>query len=412
VAKTNPYTSRPAAALAFDEENADEFSSRSRAQARRDSLNSGRADTTGRANSDGRPDMFGSGADAEAFRDLPRPRRRAPVRQPSRSSFLLRHTFGRVLLGLILLTAIVAVVLGFRMVRGFLESDPRFTIASSSSIQILGNSELTRADLLGVFGSDLGRNIFFVPLARRQAELEQVPWVAQASVMRLLPDQIRVSIVERVPIAFIRLGNHVELADKDGVILHLAPATLAARHYSFPVVTGFTAADPPQARRDRMQLYQRLLAELDAPSDPGTSASAGPRVSSQISEIDLADLEDVRAVVPEQGSDILLHLGHSEFLPRFHSYQAHLAEWRQPYPHLSSVDLRYDRQVVLKMADGSENEASSVTLNGTNSLTAAPPAAPAASRPARSAAKPHHPAVAVRSAIHRATHAVAPRRSE
>jgi cell division protein FtsQ len=229
--------------------------------------------------------------------------------------------------------------------------------------------------------------------------------VAQASVMRLLPDQIRVSIVERVPIAFVRLGNRVELADKDGVILHLPPAILAARHYSFPVVTGFTAADPAAARSERMHLYQRFIAELDAPApsaDGTPGVEPGPRVSSQLSEIDLSDVEDVRAVVPAEGSDILLHFGDSDFLARYRSYQAHLAEWRQQYPHLSSVDLRYDRQVVLKMADGSENEASSATLNGANSLTAAPQLAPAGHA---AAAWPHHPAVT--RAVHHPSHAPA-----
>ena len=91
-----------------------------------------------------------------------------------------------------------------------------------------------------------------------------------------------------------------------------------------------------------MQLFARFSAALDA---------GGTRITPQLSEVDLSDLDDVRAVVPAQGSDILLHFGNSDFLERYHSYQEHLPEWRQQYPDLSAVDLRYDRQVVLKMAD-------------------------------------------------------------
>jgi cell division protein FtsQ len=44
-----------------------------------------------------------------------------------------------------------------------------------------------------------------------------------------------------------------------------------------------------------------------------------------------------------------VHFGDSDFLTRYRSYQQHLAEWRQQYPHLSSVDMRYENQVVLDM---------------------------------------------------------------
>ena len=94
-----------------------------------------------------------------------------------------------------------------------------------------------------------------------------------------------------------------------------------------------------------MAVYLRLMAELDAD---------GKHDSEQISEIDLTDPEDARVLMPEQGSDILAHFGEDHFLERYQRYKAHIAEWRQQYPHLKSVDLRYDNQVVLEMASGTE----------------------------------------------------------
>ncbi len=91
------------------------------------------------------------------------------------------------------------------------------SIPSSSSIEIVGNAHLTRAQLLSVFGEDVERNIFSVPLVQRRAELESLPWVAHATVMRLLPNRMRVSIVERVPVAFVRQGSHIGLVDAGGV---------------------------------------------------------------------------------------------------------------------------------------------------------------------------------------------------
>ena len=115
---------------------------------------------------------------------------------------------------------------------------------------------------------------------------------------------------------------------------------MAQHHYSFPVVTGIDAGDPLPSRKARMAVYQRLLGELDA---------NGQHYSEQISEIDLTDPEDARVLMPEQGADILAHFGEDHFLERYQRYKAHIAEWRQQYPKLAEVDLRYDQQVVLEM---------------------------------------------------------------
>ena len=161
--------------------------------------------------------------------------------------------------------------------------------------------------------------------------------------MRLLPNQLRVSIIERIPVAFVRNGNTIGLVDEDGVLLNMSPARMAAKHYSFPVVTGIRAGDPLSVRAARMHFYQQFIHDLD---------SGGVKVSEQLSEVDISDPEDIRAVMPAQGSDVLVHFGDGSFLQRYTRYQQHLAEWRKQYPHLASVDMRYDNQVVLEMAKG------------------------------------------------------------
>jgi cell division protein FtsQ len=185
-------------------------------------------------------------------------------------------------------------------------------------------------------------------LDKRRRELEGIPWIEHATVMRVLPDQIRVTVVERRPVAFTQHGQTIGLVDANGVLLSMAPKTMAERHYSFPVVTGLDPGDSAESRKARMSVYLRLMAELDAD---------GKHNSQQISEIDLTDPEDARVIMPEQGSDILVHLGEEKFLERFERYKTNIAAWRQQYPHLRSVDLRfdhYDDRVILQMASGAE----------------------------------------------------------
>jgi cell division protein FtsQ len=307
-----------------------------------------------------------------------RTRRRVPIKKGILPTWT-KTRWGRVVLvgaALVVVAGGVALVLS---VRNFLENDPRFRIDSASSVQTVGNSQLTRADLLSVFGSDIGRNIFYVPLAARRSELEEIPWVQHATVMRLLPNELRVTVTERTPIAFVRVGDQVKLVDADGVILDMPPAMMAAKHFSFPVVTGIRPNDPLSARKPRMRMYQKFVAELDA---------SGEKLSEQLSEIDLSDPEDVRATVPAKGSDLLLHFGEENFLPRFRVYQSHLNEWEQQYPRLAAVDLRYDGQVVLKMADGK-------AADGTNPAPASNAADGSAPAAGKSAAAKKHLAAAI-----------------
>ncbi len=302
-----------------------------------------------------------------------RARRRVPVRR----GLIPTSRRGRMGAAAAVVFAIGALLLLAIGIRNFFRDDPRFRIASSSSIQIMGNSQVTRPELLSIFGSDLGRNIFFIPLATRRAALEQLPWVEHATVMRLIPDQLRVAIVERTPVAFVRHGSTIDLVDAHGVLLHLPPAAMAAKHYSFPVVTGISAKDPLPVRAARMHLYQQFISDLD---------SGGTRVSPQLSEVDISDPEDVWALLPAQGSDIQVHFGDSDFLARYRSYQQHLPEWRQQYPHLASVDMRYENQVVLDMAQQAATEAGQEGAAASSSPRHAD--APATKHAGHSAAKP------------------------
>jgi len=266
-----------------------------------------------------------------------RTRRRVPVKRGP----LPRSRLGRILVIGGVAGAFCAVIAVCVAIHSFFMTDARFRIETASSIQVLGNSQVTRPELLSVFGGDIGRNIFHVPLAARRADLEQLPWVEHATVMRLLPNQLRVAVTERVPVAFVRAGNQIGLVDKQGVLLDMPPAMMAAKRYSFPVVTGVTAQESPDERASRMRLYSDFMSALSSTGNPAVS---------QLSEVDLSDPEDVRVLLPSAGSDLLVHFGSEDFAARWQRLEEKLPGWRQQYPRLAGVDLRYQRQTVLEMA--------------------------------------------------------------
>jgi cell division protein FtsQ len=75
--------------------------------------------------------------------------------------------------------------------------------------------------------------------------------------------------------------------------------------------------------------------------------SSGANYSRELDEVDLSDPEDVRVSVADRQGTLLIHLGSTSYLERFTLYKAHIQEWHQQFERLRSVDLRFDRQVIL-----------------------------------------------------------------
>jgi len=273
--------------------------------------------------------------------DAPQGRRRNGLRVRFRG--LPTTKWGRIFAGCGALFCLGVGLAVFLMARSYLLHDERFVIPSSSSIEFEGNAHVTRAQLLGIFGEDVERNIFTVSLSERRAELEKLPWIDHATVMRLLPNRMRVSIAERMPVAFVRQGSHIGLVDANGVLLDMPVDAKVSEHYSFPVVTGISADEPLSTRAARMKIFERFTSELDGP---------GEKISQELSEVDLSNPEDVKAMIPDHSTEILVHFGDDSFLDRYRRFKEHLTEWRTVYPKLSSVDMRYERQVILEMQPG------------------------------------------------------------
>jgi cell division protein FtsQ len=288
-----------------------------------------------------------------------------------------RSVAGRIVLGVVVFAVLAAAAVAVAGVRYYLMHDARFVLATSDDIQITGAEHLTREQVVSVFGADLERNIFRVSLAERQEDLERLPWVAHATVMRLLPDVLRVQITERTPVAFVRQGSQIGLVDGSGVLLDMPPDAAGDPHYSFPVLTGLSVDQAMPDRAERMEVYQQFLRDLD---------STGRHLTDSVSEVDVTDPEDVKALVTSGSSDILVHFGQEQFLKRYQEFEEHLPEWKQQYPKLASADMRYEGQIVLEM----QGDGGGAATVATASVESAAPvvAKPVAVKPKAAALKP------------------------
>ncbi len=284
-----------------------------------------------------------------------------------RFGILRRSLAGRIVLAVTLLVILCTAAVAAAWVRYSVLHDARFVLSTSDDIQVEGNAHLTRAQVLGVFAADLERNIFRMPLAERRADLERLPWVEHATVMRLLPDHVRVLVTERTPVAFVRQGTQIGLVDASGVLLDMPQEDAGDPRYSFPVLTGIEAGDPISTRAARMAIYLEFMKALDG---------GGKKLTNSISEVDVSNPEDVQALVTAGGSDVLVHFGEEDFLTRYNLFEDHLAGWKQQYPQLASADMRYVGQIVLEMKPGAAAASTADSGTAAAPATATPTTAP------------------------------------
>ncbi len=269
-------------------------------------------------------------------------RRQKPVEGRKRKFGKQQRLFYlKVFLGILAATASGAVL--YQAVH-FLLYSPQFLLIKTEQVEITGNHHVDAAVILDKFAADQGRSVLRVPLDERRKALSEIPWVEKASVARILPNRLRVELVERTPVAFLRQGAELALIDAYGVVLERPQQA----DYHFPVVTGIAEAAPREDRERAMKLFVQFMKDVEATS---------PGASSQVSEVDLADAQDVRATLaglPELGdpasggqSAVLVHFGASDFLSKYKSFVGNIGQWRASAGRIESIDLRFDRQVVV-----------------------------------------------------------------
>jgi len=235
-------------------------------------------------------------------------------------------------LGLVL----VAGLYGFHRVEQFLIRDPRFALSGpdgsldTPALGIRGATHASPRAIQAVFSGDAGRSVYLMPLSERRDALRSVVWVKDASVARIWPNQLLVSISERRPVAFVTLSpSQVALIDEDGVIL-----PPSADRFNLPVLAGVRSRDTIAERRERVRRMQHVLQELGGMAD-------------KISEIDVSDRDDVKVTEPYEGRMVTLLLGDHDFAVRYRNFVNHYAEIKRRLPGAATLDLRLEDRITV-----------------------------------------------------------------
>jgi cell division protein FtsQ len=221
----------------------------------------------------------------------------------------------------------------------FLIRDPRFFLPGpadygleSPNVELHGVKYASRQQILRVFEPDYRRSLYLFPLATRRKTLLGVRWVHDASIARIWPNRVVVQIAERKPAAFIKLPAESmvrwALIDSEGVILD--PPAKAS--FQLPVLAGVMGGESQERRGIRVRRMQRLMNDL------------GP-LADNVSEVDAADLDDLRITEQAGGGAVSLMLGDRNFSSRLKNFLDHYPDIHRKMPQATSFDLRLDDRI-------------------------------------------------------------------
>lgn len=194
----------------------------------------------------------------------------------------------------------VAVIVGILLFVGYR------TAASASffqvrSVDVSGTSRVSTEEVRDIVRSGAAKTgVWNADLEALSSELKKVAWVREAIVSRVLPDGLRVRVIEREPRAVVRTaeGKFIWVDDE---AVSLGPASPADQIF----MRGWDEERSEGARaqnRERVQKFLEMTQDLEAKG-----------ISRRVSEVNLGNLRDVRAQLTGDDSLIEIQLGREDF---------------------------------------------------------------------------------------------------
>ena len=231
--------------------------------------------------------------------------------------------------------ALVA-VLGYAGYRGMA------LIAGAEALQVShlvvrGHERMAVGEVLALVEGLRGHNILGVRIEDWQRRLLSSPWVEGATIRRVLPSTIEITVSERVPMGIGRVGTALYLIDAKGVIVdEYGPAY---SDLDLPIIDGL-ATSPREGTAlidlPRTEFARRVISAL----------AMRPALASRVSQIDVSDLHN--AVVILDDDTALLRLGDDEFVERLQQYVDLQPALRERMANIDYVDLRFDERLYVR----------------------------------------------------------------
>jgi cell division septal protein FtsQ len=285
-----------------------------------------------------------------------------------------------------LLKAVLAVSLGLLAYLGY-----RTAVSASffkvRVVDVAGSTRASRDEIRAAVLRLSNAGAWQADLDVIAKELEELPWVRDAVVTRVLPDGLRVRVTEREPRVIARAANgRLVWVDDDGVML----GTASPDEEDF-FVRGLDESRAPEAakhNRARVTAARELAREW---------AQAG--LTKRVSELNLEDMNDVRVQLAGQDAAVEVRLGREDFVKRFRQALEVLDAHRQTPrgPFIVGVDVAQGKRAIISTGPTAhyQPDAEAQTDSADHADTSQSPDAPTHVAPAQEPTRPARAATKV-----------------
>ncbi|MEM7434589.1 MAG: FtsQ-type POTRA domain-containing protein [Myxococcota bacterium] len=238
-----------------------------------------------------------------------------------------RQAFRRLGQGLIIVALLAVGAWLVDQTLGYARTADAFAVRE---IVVEGTERLRDLDVRRAAGLQIGSNAFQVSMEEARDRLLHHPWVKDATVIRKLPNRVRVEVVERTPVALVALDDLYLVSEEGAVFKRIGvddPADL-------PVITGIASEQFYDDFDYRRAVLLRSMAVLQ------DYEGAGLAEREPVSEIHFDGAHGVELFVGEDGMHVRLgHGRHRQKLRRLKQVLNRLSreKARPAYVYLDNV---------------------------------------------------------------------------
>ena len=242
---------------------------------------------------------------------------------------------------LMAIVVLSGVAYGYKWINHYLQE--KLTTFKLVDIEITGNDIVSRNEILELCGLNPGEGkLLTVKPSEVVKKICRSPYIKGASAVRSLPSKLRISILERKPIAFI-YGRGLNLIDDDG---YLIPVPRNNKQWNLPFISGI---DESLGSLGEKTISKNALKGVEILSYMRMVPSG---LNEVISEISFSHKQFLSLILTKGGAEVRIdEQNYQENLFVLNQYFEKYLEWTR-LPTFEYVDVRFTDQLIIKEKRG------------------------------------------------------------
>ncbi len=221
----------------------------------------------------------------------------------------------------------------------YLLTMPYFRLKSPDSIKIEGKVLSSPAVILQEMQIQPGTSLLSVQPLKVEKALLQQPWIEQAQLIRIWPDQIHLKIREHQPIALVKLDHKLYLMDSKGILFKVMEPN---DPHDFPVITGLQVEHFQRVEGIMTPLLAKVFDFIELLQEKNNYLNLAT-----ISEIDVDSERGITIYPSELNLGVSIGFqGHSQKLANLQKVLPHLKQHGE-LANIEKIDLNYPQRVLV-----------------------------------------------------------------